>query len=137
MRRPWTMLVIGCAGLAGLAACTRDKPAAGNAGSPEASKETPPAPEIPIDVMPKVVAAPITYPPEARERGEQGLVQVKALVGVDGRVVEAAVAPDQAVPPILANAAVEAVRGWTFEPARRGAEPVAVWIVVPVNFKLK
>jgi len=34
------------------------------------------------------------------------------------------------------RAAVEAVRTWLFEPARRGKEAVAVWVTLPVRFEL-
>jgi outer membrane biosynthesis protein TonB len=31
---------------------------------------------------------------------------------------------------------VEAVKTWKFEPARRGDEPVVVWVTLPVRFEL-
>src|SRR5262249_22662240 len=34
-------------------------------------------------------------------------------------------------------AAMEAVRQWRFEPARRGKQSVAVWVMLPVRFALK
>jgi protein TonB len=37
----------------------------------------------------------------------------------------------------LDEAAVEAVRRWRFEPARRGNRPMAVWVLIPVTFKLE
>ncbi len=36
----------------------------------------------------------------------------------------------------LDNAAMEAVRDWRFEPAKRNGVPVRAWAVVPVEFKL-
>ncbi len=36
----------------------------------------------------------------------------------------------------LDQAALEAVRGWRFEPAKRNGVPVRAWAVVPVEFKL-
>jgi protein TonB len=38
--------------------------------------------------------------------------------------------------PDLDRAAVEAVKAWLFEPARRGKEAVAVWVILPVRFEL-
>ena len=29
------------------------------------------------------------------------------------------------------------VRAWRFDPARRGTEPVAMWVLLPVEFRLK
>ena len=34
-------------------------------------------------------------------------------------------------------AAAEAVKKWLFEPARRGKEPVSVWVMLPVKFELQ
>jgi len=36
----------------------------------------------------------------------------------------------------LDQAAIEAVKTWLFEPARRGKEPVPVWVTLPVRFAL-
>jgi TonB family protein len=76
-----------------------------------------------------VLEAKVDYPGEARS-AVRGIVMVKALVGKDGRVTEAAVDTSQAASPALSKAAVEAVRGWRFEPARSKGDPVEVWIVV-------
>jgi protein TonB len=37
----------------------------------------------------------------------------------------------------LDQAALEAVSRWRFEPARRGRQPVAVWVLIPVEFTLR
>ena len=37
----------------------------------------------------------------------------------------------------LDESAREAVRRWRFEPARRSGAPVAVWVLIPVEFKLQ
>jgi protein TonB len=39
--------------------------------------------------------------------------------------------------PELDQSAIEAVRRWRFEPARRDGASVAVWVVIPVEFKLQ
>jgi protein TonB len=39
--------------------------------------------------------------------------------------------------PDLDNAAAEAVKRWRFEPAKRGAEAVGVWVLLPVEFRLR
>jgi protein TonB len=36
----------------------------------------------------------------------------------------------------LDQAAAEAVQRWRFEPARRSGAPVAVWVLIPVEFRL-
>jgi protein TonB len=37
----------------------------------------------------------------------------------------------------LDEAAAEAIKKWRFEPARRGNQPVAVWLRMPVRFVLR
>jgi protein TonB len=37
----------------------------------------------------------------------------------------------------LDRAAIAAVQRWRFEPARRGAQAVAVWVTLPVRFELR
>jgi protein TonB len=37
----------------------------------------------------------------------------------------------------LDAAAMEAVKKWRFDPARRGNQPVAVWVMLPVRFELR
>lgn len=76
------------------------------------------------------------YPDSARRQGIDGTVLVKALVTEQGRVAEVAV-ERSAGHPDLDQAAVEAVSRWRFEPARRGRQPVAVWVLIPVQFSLR
>lgn len=131
MNRGTLAVLLAIVALSAIGGCTRDKPAPASAGEAPA-----PAPELPIDTMPKVLDAAVKYPEEARARGEQGTVQVKALVGTDGKVTEVSAEAGQAASPVLVEAALAAVRQWTFEPARSGGQPCAVWIVVPVAFRL-
>ncbi len=76
------------------------------------------------------------YPEAARQRGIEGTVLLKVWVTEQGRV-EAVEVSRSAGYQDLDQAAMEAVRRWRFEPARRGREPVAVWVLIPVEFKLQ
>ena len=38
---------------------------------------------------------------------------------------------------LLDEAAIKAVRGWTFVPARRGDTPISDAVIVPVRFHIK
>jgi protein TonB len=60
---------------------------------------------------------------------------LRFVVQADG-LVSSVVVQESAGHPDLDQSAVEAVRTWRFEPARRGKEPVAVWVTVPVRFTL-
>jgi protein TonB len=75
------------------------------------------------------------YPESARTAGIEGVCLLRFVVQADGLVSRIAV-QQSAGHPDLDQAAVEAVSTWRFEPARRGKEPVAVWVTVPVRFAL-
>jgi protein TonB len=76
------------------------------------------------------------YPLSARRLGQSGLVVLRVRVSEAGRPAEVRVARSAGVD-ALDRAALEAVQGWTFVPARRGDTPVAAWVEVPVRFRLE
>jgi protein TonB len=76
------------------------------------------------------------YPDLAREAQVEGMVVVNVLVAKDGRVQEVQLHPTIHVP-MLDQAALEAARQWTFEPALMNGRPVAVWVALPFRFRLR
>jgi protein TonB len=76
------------------------------------------------------------YPSSARRLGVQGTTLLNVLVADDGRVANVIVT-QSAGHPDLDQAAADAVRRWRFEPARRGTEKVAMWVQLPVEFRLR
>ena len=76
------------------------------------------------------------YPSSARRLGVQGTTLLNVLVADDGRVANVVVV-QSAGHPDLDQAATEAVRRWRFEPARRGTDPIAMWVLLPVQFRLR
>jgi protein TonB len=77
-----------------------------------------------------------SYPATARQRGIEGTALLSVFVDADGRVGEVVV-KQSAGHPDLDRAAVDAVRRWRFEPARRGTDTVAMWVELPVAFQLR
>jgi protein TonB len=77
-----------------------------------------------------------SYPATARRLGVQGTTLLKVLVADDGRVTDVVVV-QSAGHPDLDQAAADAVRRWRFEPARRGSDKVAMWVQLPVEFRLR
>ena len=77
-----------------------------------------------------------TYPSTARRLGVQGTTLLRVHVLDDGRVGEVDV-EESAGHPDLDQAAADAVRRWRFEPARRGEQAVAMWVRLPVEFRLR
>jgi protein TonB len=100
-----------------------------------------PAPvELPV-VPPEYNAAhlrnpPPPYPPIAKRLRLEGTVRVRVLVSPAGLPQQIELARTSGVS-VLDEAALKAVRNWAFIPARRGTEPIAAWVEIPINFHLK
>jgi len=75
------------------------------------------------------------YPESARRAGFQGVTTLRVRVLDNGRVGEVVVEQSAGFRD-LDFAAVEAVKKWLFEPARRGKDAVSVWVMLPVKFEL-
>jgi len=76
------------------------------------------------------------YPPEARKKGYQGEVLLRAEVLTNGRVGEVELKKSSGHE-ILDRSALAAVKQWKFIPAREGEKTVAVWVTIPVTFQLQ
>jgi protein TonB len=79
---------------------------------------------------------PPAYPSIARKRGYEGTVVLDVFVDQNGRVGRLRVAESSSYR-LLDRSAIKAVEGWQFEPGRRGGRTVAMWVRVPVNFRLE
>jgi len=75
------------------------------------------------------------YTDDARRRGTTGDVVLEIVVNRDGTVGNVSVL--RGLAPGLDERAVDAVRQWTFAPARRNGEPVEVIVEVAVAFTLR
>ena len=76
----------------------------------------------------------LEYPNLAEKAGLEGTVDVKLLVGSDGRVKKATVLRGKE---IFHKATLKAVMRFVFKPAIQNGKPVPVWVVVPIEFKLE
>jgi periplasmic protein TonB len=73
------------------------------------------------------------YPEIARAIHLSGTVRLRAIISTDGRVQNLEVLSGN---PILANAAVSAVRQWRYRPTLLSGSPVEVETLITVNFVL-
>ncbi len=77
----------------------------------------------------------MVYPQVANDAGIEGTVIVQAFVDENGQVQETVIY--KGIPNTgLDEAAVDAIKGVTFEPAKQEGKPVGVWISFPVKFRL-
>ena len=105
------------------------------AASSAASSAAPSVEKI-VSATPRYrVNPPPDYPLPCRHRHEEGTVLVDVVVRQSG--LPSTISLHQSSGhPLLDRAALEAVRGWSFEPARAAGVPVASSVVVPVRFSL-
>jgi len=75
------------------------------------------------------------YPALSRRLGERGKVLLEVLILTDGSVGEIAVKTSSGFPR-LDSAALEAVRRWRFQPARRGTTPIAFRYDLTIDFTI-
>ncbi|MGB4812745.1 MAG: energy transducer TonB [Methylophilaceae bacterium] len=126
-----------------------------------AATEVPPTPATPVVVakapevieapQPKPVAEPVVEPPRfgaaylnnpapdypnmARRLGQQGRVLLKVLVAENGTAETVALATSSGFEK-LDQAAIEAVKKWSFIPAKRSNQAISAYVLVPVKFSL-
>jgi protein TonB len=73
------------------------------------------------------------YPPLARKGRIQGRVRMQAIIGTDGRIKDLTVLSG---PPLLVEAAVNAVRHWVYRPTVLNHNPVEVNTEIIMRFEL-
>lgn len=74
-----------------------------------------------------------TYPKEATEMRLQGSAVVGVTIGKNGEVADV---KQISAHPLIARAAVDAIRQWRFEPYKVNGEPVDVFAKLTVLFLL-
>ncbi|MES2941285.1 MAG: TonB family protein [Pseudomonadota bacterium] len=101
----------------------------------------PPAPpkEEPV-TEPNAYAAylnnpPPVYPKAAQRQGLQGRVLLRVHVLASGQVGTVELKQSSGKP-LLDEAALAAVKAWTFAPALKGKTPVDAWSTVPIDFRM-
>jgi TonB family protein len=95
-----------------------------------------PSAPLPIggDVKPATLlkSVPPLYPQLARSQHVSGNVQIDALIDKDGNVSSAKVISG---PPLLHQAAVEAVKQWKYAPAKLDGNPTSMHLTITVQFR--
>jgi TonB family protein len=73
------------------------------------------------------------YPPDAKEQHIQGVVLLQVVIDKEGNVSSVSLISGD---PLLAPAAIEAVKQWKYKPYRLNGNPVEVQTQIQTNFKL-
>lgn len=108
----------------------------------ELAVETPvvePAPQLEF-IAPRSDAAHLnnpapSYPSMSRRLGEQGRVILEVYILANGTVSEVKIKQSSGFSR-LDNAAIQAVKKWRYQPARRGQQAIDFWYIQPLSFSL-
>lgn len=93
---------------------------------------------VPVEVEPQVInKVPPVYPELARKAQVEGIVFLDILVDKEGKVRDVQILKPSRTNVGFEEAAVEAVKKWTFSPAIQNGKPVAVWMTQPVKFEVR
>ncbi len=79
---------------------------------------------------------PPVYPEMARLRGYEGIVLVFAEILPTGRVGDVKIRKSSGYA-ILDQSAIQAVKPWKFEPAKKAGNPFTAWVELPIKFILQ
>ena len=79
---------------------------------------------------------PPDYPQRARRMGYEGLVLLKVLVDVNGRVENLELVGSSGYA-VLDKAAIASVKKWMFEPGTEGGKKKKMWVKIPIRFELE
>jgi len=103
---------------------------------PQTLTATPPAQTGSTITSPAIISSsrPV-YPRVARESGWEGTVIVRTLIDTNG-VPSQVTIRKSCGHPTLDEAAQDAVKSWTFHPAKDGNIPITKWVDIPIKFDL-
>jgi len=106
--------------------------------APPAKQAVPAAPKLlrvggQVEAAKVISAPPPVYPTLARDARVGGIVKLDAVIGTDGHIENLKVISG---PPLLINAAMDAVKNWTYQPTILNGQPFKVETLITVNFQL-
>ncbi len=104
--------------------------------SPDVQDTTPPPDFVNVDQMPQVISPNIPeYPQVAKRDSIEGRVYVKLWIDKEGLPRKGVVLRSDNA--IFNQPSIDAAMKYRFRPAIYRDNPVAVWVVIPFNYKLK
>ncbi|MGY1410224.1 MULTISPECIES: energy transducer TonB [unclassified Luteimonas] len=101
----------------------------------EAVSIAPPGPVMGMQLQYDRAPSP-AYPRLALQRGLEGVVLLRILVGTDGRPLQVGIEQSSGHAVLDREALRHVQRNWTFRPALRDGQPVQAVGIVPIEFRL-
>jgi TonB family protein len=100
------------------------------------SKKEPPQDYVPYDKAPEVTKqVQPKYPAAAMKDSAEGTVWTKVWIDESGKIAKAELQKSDAE--IFNQAALDAVKQWTFKPAMKDGKAIATWVAIPFRFKIQ
>ena len=129
----YTLTALLCGGL--VTAQAQDQPGNSATAQPADQQAVPKRVRVSQGVISGLLIRKVNpaYPKKARKKHIQGVVTLAAKISKDGDIVDLSVVSGD---PILAEAAVEAVKQWKYKPYFFQGESVEVDTQITVNFTL-
>jgi TonB family protein len=118
---------------------------AAEAARPIRTSQTPEAPADPkeprriggdVQRPVKISGDPPVYPESAKAAKEQGVTILESVIDTTGKIDLSRTTVLKSSYPDLDQAALEAVKNWTFQPATLDGEPVTVFYTLTINFQV-
>jgi TonB family protein len=104
--------------------------------APDSTQQPAPTAKAATVTPPRPISTPNPpYTEAAKKAKTEGAVHLWVILGVDG--VPKQVWVDKSLDPGLDQNAIDAVKRWRFQPARKDGQPVEVKFDVAVNYKLR
>ncbi len=101
----------------------------------------PPGPPAIDDSAPVTSPIPVyrpspEYPAEALEAGLEGIVWVRGLVNIEGKISDLEIVTTDCETCGFEDAALKTAKQYKFEPAQSEGEPVTSWVSLKIEFRL-
>jgi protein TonB len=107
------------------------------ASAPAAASRQPATPPVLQEATPEYDKNPVPeYPRRARQLGFEGTVVLNVRINQKGGVEDVKIVVSSGYS-LLDQSALRSVKAWLFKPGRRGDQPVAAWVQVPVRYTLE
>ena len=107
------------------------------ASAPSAASRQPATPPVLQEATPEYDKNPVPeYPRRARQLGFEGTVVLNVRINQKGGVEDVKIVVSSGYS-LLDQSALRSVKAWLFKPGRRGDQPVAAWVQVPVRYTLE
>lgn len=106
------------------------------APAPPPAPPAPPKVELPSSDADYLQNPKPPYPPMSKRLGEQGKVEIRVLINVNGSADKAEISRSSGFER-LDQSALSTVLRWRYVPGKRNGVPETMWFKVPINFVLE